>query len=113
MPKKRHICHKSRTYKWLMNSECSHPECESGLNAEVHHIVPVKDGGPDEYWNFICLCSKCHRSRRLHSTDEHQTALFTWKCMSEADRFGFYLDEKEDGFHNNLREAILIVTKGV
>lgn len=27
---------------------------------EVHHIVPVRDGGSDEPHNLILLCSECH-----------------------------------------------------
>lgn len=27
----------------------------------VHHIIPRRKGGPDEPWNLITLCPKCHR----------------------------------------------------
>jgi 5-methylcytosine-specific restriction endonuclease McrA len=29
-------------------------------NTQVHHIVPVSDGGSDEYENLILLCGICH-----------------------------------------------------
>jgi len=31
--------------------------------AEVHHIVPVSDGGGDEPTNLVTLCKKCHAER--------------------------------------------------
>lgn len=33
----------------------------SGL--EVHHIIPVKDGGSDHIDNLITLCVKCHDNK--------------------------------------------------
>jgi hypothetical protein len=27
----------------------------------VHHIIPWSQGGPDEDWNLILLCPRCHR----------------------------------------------------
>ena len=30
-------------------------------NCDVHHIVPRKDGGTEEWTNKIVLCPNCHR----------------------------------------------------
>lgn len=27
---------------------------------EIHHIVPLKDGGTNEWSNLMSLCRKCH-----------------------------------------------------
>lgn len=27
---------------------------------EVHHVIPVKDGGPDDLWNLRIYCVQCH-----------------------------------------------------
>ncbi len=35
------------------------------LSADVHHILPLSDGGPDERRNMLCLCPTCHR--KFHS----------------------------------------------
>lgn len=34
------------------------------INLQVHHIVPVSDGGTDDRSNLILLCSSCHT--RVH-----------------------------------------------
>lgn len=34
-----------------------------GIAAEVHHILPVSEGGSDHQSNLISLCSDCHRER--------------------------------------------------
>jgi hypothetical protein len=31
-----------------------------GVNVEVHHIIPVFEGGRDDADNAICLCFDCH-----------------------------------------------------
>ena len=35
------------------------------LSSDVHHILPLSDGGPDLKSNMICLCPTCHR--KFHS----------------------------------------------
>lgn len=40
---------------------------------QVHHIVPVSDGGNDELSNLVLLCHNCHTS--LHKDD--------WKNYTE------------------------------
>lgn len=32
----------------------------TGVNAEVHHKIPVFNGGTDNQSNLVTLCSKCH-----------------------------------------------------
>lgn len=34
-----------------------------GINAEVHHILPVSMGGTDDPKNLITLCHNCHVKR--------------------------------------------------
>ncbi|MBY6059762.1 HNH endonuclease [Leisingera daeponensis] len=43
--------------------DCSHPEFldSKGLTyCEVHHIVPLAEGGPDTLENLVCLCPAHH-----------------------------------------------------
>ena len=35
------------------------------LSADVHHILPLSEGGPDVKSNMLCLCPTCHR--KFHS----------------------------------------------
>lgn len=35
------------------------------LSADVHHVLPLSDGGPDIKSNMLCLCPTCHR--KFHS----------------------------------------------
>lgn len=61
-----------------------HPFCELCFQKgrlvtveEVHHIVPLSEGGTNEYSNLISLCKSCHsrihakRGDRWHGTKEY------------------------------------------
>jgi hypothetical protein len=97
----------SHIYVSIMNWECANPECNSGLDAEGHHIVPLYKGGVDKYWNLICLCFACHRRTKSHSkSEEREIIYFTWKSMQELRILGFYLDEQEEDFTQKYHKAI-------
>lgn len=34
---------------------------------QVHHIIPVKEGGSDDYNNLVLLCYECHKE--VHQND--------------------------------------------
>jgi 5-methylcytosine-specific restriction endonuclease McrA len=44
---------------------------------EVHHIVPIKDGGTDEQANLILLCAECHSEahRRREAFERYKTLM--------------------------------------
>lgn len=64
---------------------CFNPECKSGFDIEVHHIIPKSKGGKNEYYNYILLCFECHRKSKNHrSYHERRTALWTWKFYFES-----------------------------
>lgn len=42
---------------------------------EVHHVLPLADGGPDVVENAVALCPNCHR-RLHHSSDRHSYKSF-------------------------------------
>ncbi len=54
--------------KRLLNqTECCEL-CKSRRNLEVHHIVPVSFGGPeDDERNMIVICHACHSALTPHS----------------------------------------------
>lgn len=100
-------------YKEAMQYECSNPYCPSGLDIEVHHVIPVRDGGPDKYWNYISLCHRCHRSMGMHRNWEFLIPiLFSWKCKKELEILGFVLDEESENYHKNIKELLKIVDFG-
>lgn len=67
--------------------ECSNPDCTSYEPLEVHHIIPIHEGGSDEFNNVIVLCRHCHmkRTNRLH-TDWmiNYDKLHKWKTYVDA-----------------------------
>jgi hypothetical protein len=78
------ISHRTIAYAEKVEFVCANPECNSGLNPEVHHIIPLAKGGEDTEENMICLCLECHRNNELHSDFEHkQTTLYVWKLYAE------------------------------
>ena len=40
---------------------------------EVHHVVPLADGGPDTHDNAVALCPNCHR--RCHLSNDAEVAI--------------------------------------
>ena len=91
-----------------MGYRCAWPNCENIYGADAHHIRPLGKGGIDKFWNIICLCSKCHKKRRLHSEyKDVMVELYTYKCMAEIERLGFVIDEQEPSFAENFKKAVL------
>lgn len=39
---------------------CAVPTCRGIVVLDLHHIVPVRDGGQNELENLIALCPTCH-----------------------------------------------------
>lgn len=47
---------------------CQYPGCRHTRFLQIHHRLPVSQGGKTELDNLVTLCSKCHR--RLHVQEE-------------------------------------------
>lgn len=45
------------------------PSCISIIDGEIHHIIPVRDGGPHKIANWVLLCRPCHLKR--HGLKDH------------------------------------------
>lgn len=41
-------------------------ECRKKPAIDVHHIIPVRDGGEDTRENVLALCHKCHSTITAH-----------------------------------------------
>lgn len=42
---------------------CQHPGCTCTTGLEVHHIIPLSEGGLTKKWNLITLCQLHHNYR--------------------------------------------------
>lgn len=94
---------KSSAYPRFVNYACAHPQCKSGLDVEGHHIIPIKAGGEEKYWNIVALCRICHRRRHFHRDWERWAdELFFFKCLQELEILGFVMDERETNLRKNL-----------
>lgn len=85
----------TRQYVRIMGCECANPECESGLYCEGHHIRPLFRGGPDKFWNLVCLCRCCHDEKGIHDLVGEDT-LIQYKTAQEIRRLGFFMDENDE-----------------
>ena len=99
--------YKCALYAESMSYECANPYCTSGLDPEVHHIIPIKEGGEDKYYNYIVLCHYCHRYSGIH---KHyifaEPMLYDWKFRQEMEMLGFTLSDKSDNYHANVGKLV-------
>jgi hypothetical protein len=43
------------------DARCRFPGCDQPAElGQVHHLIPVAEGGPTQLWNLLCLCSFHH-----------------------------------------------------
>lgn len=61
---------------------CAVPTCRNLLVLDLHHIVPVRDGGSDDAHNLLALCPTCHQLFERGTMDA--TAVRTYKATLEA-----------------------------
>lgn len=55
---------------------CQHPAfiCEDGMRySEVHHVVPLAEGGADVLSNVACICPAHHREAHVGKGARHVT----------------------------------------
>lgn len=55
------------------DGECELCKSDSGIKdgtpyLEVHHVIPLSEGGNDEYENMVALCPNCHK--RVHLSND-------------------------------------------
>ena len=73
--------HKTYGRAWRRIREryaAAHPLCEkcleegrASLTEEVHHILPVSQGGTHDAGNLMSLCRSCHNKIHLELGDRH------------------------------------------
>ncbi len=62
---------------------CAAPTCRTILAIDLHHLVWVAEGGPDDASNLLALCPTCHAL--YHRGEIPREALLIWK-RTLADR---------------------------
>jgi len=87
--------------------------CDHKKDLQLHHIVPQRFKGPNEYWNLILICNKCHSNwHKLESELE-----IMWDMTNCVYRFYCFLgvDDPEDqsNIHLDLLESYtdILLTK--
>jgi 5-methylcytosine-specific restriction endonuclease McrA len=68
--------------------------CDKQLKADsrecrLNHVIPVEQGGPDEYFNLQLTCDKCERERGPRSNAEYEEYLYSknrksWEAFRRA-----------------------------
>jgi hypothetical protein len=98
------------------HGRCRVPGCRASRNLDVHHIIPLAAGGPNELWNLLVLCSGHHAAHhagllsitgRAGTHDElsirwtyrppwtpEEAAAFR-KTMAEEDELAYLLRERK------------------
>ena len=61
---------------------CGVPTCRTILAIDLHHMVEVSEGGPDEPFNLLALCPTCHAL--FHRGTILREAIYSWKGMLVA-----------------------------
>lgn len=56
-----------------------------GEKLESHHLVPVSEGGEDEPYNILVVCTPCHRTIHHNMTYySHMKAFYTYWAASRG-----------------------------
>ncbi len=62
--------------KEKFGSYCLHPNCKNTFNKqnglpyiEVHHIIPLFEGGEDAVWNLAVICAHHHKMAHFADSD--------------------------------------------
>lgn len=58
---------------------CAVPTCRGLLVLDLHHLVPVRDGGENAAGNLLALCPTCHAMHERGKIDPE--AVRSWKAM--------------------------------
>ncbi|MGH2360600.1 MAG: HNH endonuclease signature motif containing protein, partial [bacterium] len=57
---------------------CGVPNCRGILALDLHHLVPIRDGGPNTAANLIALCPTCHALFERGTIPRE--SVFAWKA---------------------------------
>lgn len=69
---------------------CAIQTCRSLIEVDVHHIIPLKEGGKDEYENLIALCPNCHRMADRNKIDKESLRMYKNNLRFLYDKFTLF-----------------------
>jgi hypothetical protein len=72
---------------------CAVPTCRTILAIDLHHMVEVREGGPDDASNLLALCPTCHAL--FHRGEIAAEAIRVWKSMLVSLNHGFDREAKD------------------
>ena len=77
-----------RKCKELAYNECELC-CARDTKLDVHHVIPVEEGGTDDQDNLVCLCRHCHKV--IHTGNKYYNYmlneyLYDRKRLREAEK---------------------------
>lgn len=78
--------------KDAVGGKCENPNCGKNYGLQVHHIIPIEQGGSNQLSNLIVLCVECH-----HFADDNRefskTRLRQWISPrpDRPKRFRYYI----------------------
>lgn len=67
----------------LKHKVCS--VCGSKRNVQVHHILPVQNGGSNNYDNLKCLCEECHELEHGYTFNYNNADIVKRKSSSKTE----------------------------
>lgn len=79
---------RNSAYKYLISNfgeRCSICGAE-GVPLELHHIIPLKDGGDDSFINLRLVCSQCH-SKTHYRLREYDFVIYLVQLLKLNDNF--------------------------
>jgi len=88
--------------------KCGNPICRMVLTLEIHHLVPVSEGGSNDPTNLLALCPTCHALH--HSEKIPLSSLRAWKHVILALNQAF--DTRLVDLMLTLRKLDAVITSG-
>jgi len=70
-------------------------KCSSNINVHLHHKIPLKAGGTNDYENLIPLCEECHGEFHRHfeavktheyfmGTQKYTELIGVWEVLNDS-----------------------------
>lgn len=77
-----------------LGAKCIH--CGATEDLEIHHVIPIKDGGTDEISNIRLLCHRCHleahgKSRILRELKRKEQKEKRLKLIKDLSAFDLHI----------------------
>lgn len=71
----RGISHNDRAFVYARDGhQCQNPDCKQRYIVNkilsIHHCFPKREGGANDSWNYVTLCTKCHLMMEKHLKQE-------------------------------------------